>query len=766
VPPFAYRIDFRIFHQFTLLISFIGLCSGFAAQAGTLLGHVRDQNWYARPSTSDPWGVGYYEFAVNANGSNIVTLGGLDDTDVFGSYAMSNLVAGSYTVASWDVWWRSAFKFNVNVPLGTTADIDLRLNATMWGYAAFWDENPATELGQTFVATGPVTMMYLRLPDSSGSFTLTVHTNGPGGAQIGQSRSFGVGDQRPIWGYGQMPTIAGGTYYVRIRASTGRTANEFDPRPDFSDPMPGGCLWRGPAGAVVPYPDRDLGITIMSDDDGLITDMFTRPTGGTNWSGVTSVGQTFIARGANLISAAFWLPDGTLPTYALRVLQNGPGGGTIGPIKRNKPARPGADPEVVVTWGPGEVPLTSGQTYYLEITKDGGGVFNSVYINTGNVFAFGDAYRDGVIFQGIDLAGTIMEEESNGSATRPQVALIADPFPSNRGTNSLTITWTTDVPADSKVEFAVETPPYTGELISTQLVTSHSLTVTGLQSHTLYHYRASSSRTDYRPAVSRDFVICTRPTGNNLLLNPGFEEGAGASPRSTVLGWTKSSGLDIRTSDGSWFWSLKPTNGLWLLEGAVNGSTSDGYIFQRVSNAIPGSDYTFSAWLMTAMRENNNWKYDVWNTDQRLIYMRLGIDPTGGTNINSSTVQWTPRMYSHRHYTQLAKSAVAQSSNVTVFVHMKGTGGEWHTYAVDDCALTHEEIPTRFDSTSLSGNRIFQSTLFSRANRTNRVESTSTLENSNTWTTVTNMLNRSGTIPFTYPAPSNSPPRFFRARTL
>ena len=749
----------------TLLVSFGLTFTLLNLDAGTLLGHVRDQNWYARPSTNDPWGVGYYEFAVNANATNIASLGGLDDTDVFGAYAMSNLVAGTYTVASWDVWWRSAFRFNVAVPSGNTPDVDLRLNATMWGYAAFWDPSPANELGQTFVATGPVTLMYVRLPDSSGSFTLTVHTNGPGGAQVGQSRSFGVGDQRPIWGYGQMPTVAGGTYYVRIRSSSPRTANEFDPRPDFSDPMPGGCLWRGPTGAPLPYPDRDLGITIMSDDDGLITDMFTRPTGGTNWSSVTSVGQTFIARGVNLISAAFWLPDGALPTYVVRVLQSGPGGTPVGTTKRNKPARPGGDPEVIVTWSPGEVPLVPGQTYYLEVTRDGGGVFNSVYINTGNLFSFGDAYRDGSIVSGVDLAGTIMEEESSGSATRPRVLLTADPFPSNRGTNELTITWTTDVASDSKVEFAVETPPYSSSVIATELVTAHSLTLTGLQSHTLYHYRVSSSALNYRPAISRDFVICTRSAGTNLLVNPGFEEGSGGSPRSTVVGWTKSSGLDIRTSDGSWFWTLKPTNGLWLLEGAVNGSSSDGYVFQRISNAVPGSEYTFSAWVMTGMRENNNWKYDVWQMDQRLIHMRIGIDPTGGTNINSSLVQWTPRMYSHRHYTQLAKSAVAQSSNVTVFVQMKGSGGEWHTYAVDDCALTHEDIPTRFDSASLS-NRVFKAALVSRANRTNHIEATSTVENSNSWTTVTNVLNRSGITPFSYSAPSNSTPRFFRARTL
>jgi len=89
----------------------------------------------------------------------------------------------------------------------------------------------------------------------------------------------------------------------------------------------------------------------------------------------------------------------------------------------------------------------------------------------------------------------------------------------------------------------------------------------------------------------------------------------------------------------------------------------------------------------------------VWQDQNRLIYMRLGLDPTGGTNVNAGTVQWTPRMYSHRrstteyskNWTQFAKRVVAQSTNLTVFIHMKGDGVQWHLYGVDDCALTHEE---------------------------------------------------------------------------
>jgi hypothetical protein len=740
-----------------------------SATAGELVGHLRDPNWYAQYQ-SFPFGVGQYEYAINANAANLAGAWGYEDTDVYGSFGMSNVVTGSYTVASWDVWWRSAYMFNVAVPAnGPTPDIDLRLKAAMWGYPTFWDTTGYGEFGQTFMASGPVSMIYLRAPAFTGapSYTLTVHEGGPGGVQVGQSRSFGTGDQRPIYGYGQMPTIAGRTYYARIRTSGANgVIAQMDPRPDFSDPMPGGSLWLGTAVAVIEYPDRDLGLVIMSDDDGLITNLYARKNGA-DFSGMTSIGQTFVARGVGLISAAFWIADPSGYLYSVRVLQGGPGGAQVGTTKVNKPARPNADPEMIVTWSPGECPLITGQIYYLEVTRAGGGTFNFAFVNTSNPFPYGDAYQNGTSVPGTDLAGTIMEEETEGSATRPTVKLISDPLvaEADRGTNQITVQWQTDVAADSLLEFAPDNPPYTGKIHGTQVGTNHSLVLTGLQSHTMYHYRVTSSATGVRPGVSRDFVTCTRAAGSNLLANPGFELGSGASPRSTFPGWNKGPALDLRTSDGSWFWSLKPHSGSWLLEGAVNGNTSDSYIYQTVSNAVPGADYTFSAWVMTGMREVANgqsaWKYDVWSDQGRLIYVRLGVDPTGGTNASANTVEWTPRMYSHRHYTQLAKTTVAQSSNVTVFVSMKGMGGEWHVYGVDDCLLSHENITPRFEDVRFLTNGAFVTTLQSKANRTNVIESSVDLKS---WSTSALLVSRSGKISYTNV--QTLPERFYRARLL
>src|SRR5258705_5166288 len=179
------------------------------SRAGTLSGHVRDPSWYARPPTSDPFGVGYYEYAVNANGTNISSVDGADDTDIFGAFQMLNLPMGNYTVASWDNWWRSSYVFNVPVAAsGATADVDLRLKATMWDYPAFWDQTGYFEFGQTFIATGPISMIYLRAPSFSGSpqYTLTIHEIAPNTPRIGVARTFNAtGDQRLIYAYGEMP---------------------------------------------------------------------------------------------------------------------------------------------------------------------------------------------------------------------------------------------------------------------------------------------------------------------------------------------------------------------------------------------------------------------------------------------------------------------------------------------------------------------------------------------------------------------------------
>lgn len=716
----------------------------FGTWAGTLVGNVRDPNWFARRSTSDPYGVGYYEYGVNGNSAASNTTGVAAATGIFGEFS-SSVAAGSYTVASWDVWWRSAFRFDVPVPLtGNSTNVDLRLKAAMWGYPTLWDNVGQYEFGQTFEATGPVVMIYVRSPYDT-TYTLTVHENGPGGAQIGVTRTFsGVGDHRPVYGYAEMPTKAGQLYYVRIRSSTSRppgVLRQMEPRPDFSDPMPAGCLWMGPAGNVRAYPERDLGLVIMCDDDGLITNLYTRKD---RASGVNStrIGQTFVARGVNLVSAAFWLADPAAPVYQVQLYSGEPGNALlpVGPPKRGRPPRVTADPEMIVTWTPGECPLVPGNKYYVEVTRVDGATVNVALVNTFNSFPYGDAYAGRSLLPGRDIVGTIMEEESEGSAKRPTIRATVEPTVAeiDRGTNSLVIRWATAQLSSSVVEIAENVPPYTRVIRSHAPTNSHLVTVTGLRSHMLHHFRVRSEAEGFRPYVSRDFVITTRAVGSNLLANPGFESGSGTSPRKPLVGWSQGGAVDLGMSSGNWFWSLKPRTGAWFLQGAVNGTTSDGYVYQRIP-ATAGKQYIFSCWLTTWPRENSTWKYDEWQRENRLVYMRIGIDPRGGTSPAASTIQWTPQTYSHLRYSPVAKTAIAESNFITVFVQMKGEGVEWHNYGVDDGVLTPLEPlplqPARFTTLERGAAELtFQ--FEGSTGYLHDIQTSSDLQNWNTWTNI------------------------------
>lgn len=71
-----------------------------------------------------------------------------------------------------------------------------------------------------------------------------------------------------------------------------------------------------------------------------------------------------------------------------------------------------------------------------------------------------------------------------------------------------TITWTTNEPADSRVEYGSDTN-YGSTVSDTNLVTSHSITLTGLSPDTTYHYRVSSRDAAGNSASSGDYTFTT-----------------------------------------------------------------------------------------------------------------------------------------------------------------------------------------------------------------------------------------------------------------
>jgi hypothetical protein len=101
-------------------------------------------------------------------------------------------------------------------------------------------------------------------------------------------------------------------------------------------------------------------------------------------------------------------------------------------------------------------------------------------------------------------------------------------------TTSVTITWTTNEPATSVVDYG-ETTAYGSTSSDTTLTTEHSVTLTGLSEGTTYHYTVSSSDASGNEAESADNTFTTledEAPGN--VSDVVVEEGDGT----LVLSWT------------------------------------------------------------------------------------------------------------------------------------------------------------------------------------------------------------------------------------
>lgn len=138
------------------------------------------------------------------------------------------------------------------------------------------------------------------------------------------------------------------------------------------------------------------------------------------------------------------------------------------------------------------------------------------------------------------LNNSLMDETSNnndltnnnGAIFSTDMPFIDAPVLSNLQSssvisNSATIAWTTDVSSDSEVIYGTSTPVLNSNPLSTeydsQNVTSHSLTLVGLESNTTYYYIASSTNTLGISATSTQGSFTTL-TGSTLFAHKPIDQ--------------------------------------------------------------------------------------------------------------------------------------------------------------------------------------------------------------------------------------------------
>src|SRR5262245_51723158 len=98
-----------------------------------------------------------------------------------------------------------------------------------------------------------------------------------------------------------------------------------------------------------------------------------------------------------------------------------------------------------------------------------------------------------------------------GDVTPPVITGVSSSAVTN---DTATITWTTNEPADSQVEYGLTTAYGQSTTLNTSLVTAHSQGLSGLSAGTLYHYRVKSKDAAGNLAVSADFTFTIAQSGS------------------------------------------------------------------------------------------------------------------------------------------------------------------------------------------------------------------------------------------------------------
>ena len=95
------------------------------------------------------------------------------------------------------------------------------------------------------------------------------------------------------------------------------------------------------------------------------------------------------------------------------------------------------------------------------------------------------------------------------------------------GPTQATITWTTNEPASTQVDYGATSAYGTSTTPNTALTTSHSQVLSGLTASTTYHYRVRSADASGNAATSPDATFTTAAPSS---FNPGNPTGSAPVP--------------------------------------------------------------------------------------------------------------------------------------------------------------------------------------------------------------------------------------------
>lgn len=198
----------------------------------------------------------------------------------------------------------------------------------------------------------------------------------------------------------------------------------------------------------------------------------------------------------------------------------------------------------VLVFGLNQTAIGSGILATVRLNVAAGTPAGSITVGIANIAA-SDPSGYAVPVSGI--SGSVTVTAPPGDTTPPVISNVASSGITN---TTATITWTTNEPADSQVEYGTATSYGSSTTLDTAKVTSHSTLLTGLTANTLYHYRVKSRDSAGNLAVSGDYTF---RTGSGSDTTPPVISNVrviASTPRSLTIAWDTNEPADSQIEYG------------------------------------------------------------------------------------------------------------------------------------------------------------------------------------------------------------------------
>lgn len=135
---------------------------------------------------------------------------------------------------------------------------------------------------------------------------------------------------------------------------------------------------------------------------------------------------------------------------------------------------------------------------------------------------------------------------NNSDTTAPAITLTG----TTPAQTSATVAWTTDEAADSQAEYGTTSSYTASTTLDSSLVTSHSVSVTGLTASTTYHYRVLSTDASGNLAASTDQTFTTTAAADTTAPTITAIASSTSTTGATIT-WTTNENADSRVDYGS-----------------------------------------------------------------------------------------------------------------------------------------------------------------------------------------------------------------------